>query len=190
MEAVIKDKIQEHVGNHCAQSDKQHGFSKGKSCLTNLLETFEEITDNLDKGNGVDIVFLDYQKAFDSVQHRRLLSKLSSYGVGGKILKWIQEFLCGRSQYVAVRKDRSAEAEVTSGVPQGSVLGPLLFIIYINDLPENVESNAQMFADDTKVFTHINSQDDVKRLDCRQTWTSYLSGRRHGSSNSTPQSVK
>ena len=92
------------------------------------------------------------------------MSKLSSYGVGGKILKWIQEFLCGRTQYVAVRKDRSAEAEVTSGVPQGSVLGPLLFIIYINDLPGNVESNAQMFADDTKVFTHINSQDDVKRL--------------------------
>ena len=164
MEAVIKDKIQEHVDNHCALSEKQHGFSKGKSCLTNLLETFEEITDNLDRGNGVDIVFLDYQKAFDSVPHRRLLSKLSSYGVGGKILKWIQEFLCGRTQYVAVRKDRSAEAEVTSGVPQGSVLGPLLFIIYINDLPGNVESNAQMFADDTKVFTHINSQDDVKRL--------------------------
>ena len=68
METVIKDKIQEHVDNHCALSEKQHGFSKGKSCLTNLLETFEEITDNLDRGNGVDIVFLDYQKAFDSVR--------------------------------------------------------------------------------------------------------------------------
>ena len=94
-----------HVDNHWALSEKQHGFSKGKSCLTNLLETFEEITGNLDRGNGVDIVFLDYQKAFESVPHRRLLSKLSSYGIGGNILKWIQEFLCGRTQYVAVRKD-------------------------------------------------------------------------------------
>ena len=130
MESIVKDKIQQHVDDHSALSQKQHGFSKGKSCLTNLLETFEDITDSLDRGDGVDVVFLDYQKAFDSVLHRRLLSKMQAYEIGGKILNWIEGFLCGRTQYVAVRKARSAEADVTSGVPQGSVLGPLLFIIH------------------------------------------------------------
>ena len=96
IESIVKDKIQQHVDDHSALSQKQHGFSKGKSCLTNLLETFEDITDRLDRGDGVDVVFLD------SVPHRRLLSKMQAYGIGGKILSWIEGFLCGRTQYVAV----------------------------------------------------------------------------------------
>ena len=164
METLIKNKILEHVEEHAALSGNQHGFMKGKSCLTNLLETLEEVTASLDQGLSVDVIFQDHAKAFDSVPHKRLINKLQAYGCTGKASRWVQDFLMGTTQVVSVRNATSSKAEVLSGVPQGSVLGPLLFIVYINDLPNHVNSSIQMFADDTKIFTKVDKPEDTTKL--------------------------
>ena len=148
---------------------------QGKSCLTNLLSTLEDITAFVDDGEPVDVIFLDYQKAFDSVPHRRLIKKLQAYGYGGKIVRWIEAFLTGRTQYVSVRSARSSEAEVVSGVPQGSVLGPILFVLYINDLPDHVKCMLEMFADDTKIYGEVKGEEGIRKLqtdlDNLQLWS-------------------
>ena len=164
METLIKNKILEHVEEHAALSGNQHGFMKCKSCLTNLSETLEEVTASFDQGFAVDVIFLDYAKAFDYVPHKRLINKLQAYGCTGKVSRWVQDFLMGRTQVVSVRKATSSKAEVLRGVPQDSVLGPLLFILYINDLPNHVNSSIQMFADDTKIFTKIDKPEDATKL--------------------------
>ncbi len=148
---------------------------KGRSCLTNLLETFEDITKMIDEGGGVDMIYLDYSKAFDSVPHKRLLSKLKACGLSDEILKWIEEFLVGRRQQVIIGDAKSEWTSVSSGVPQGSVLGPILFVLYINDLPDNVMSEVKMFADDTKLYRHISKEQDrttlQEDLNNLQTWS-------------------
>ena len=118
-----------------------------------LPETLDDATSALDSGEGLDMVFLDYKKAFDSVPHQRLVHKLKSYGFGDRIIQWVANFLNERKQIVTVRGHSSKPVSVLSGVPQGSVLGPLLFILYVNELPELVSSKIRMFADDTKVYT-------------------------------------
>ena len=112
----------------------------------------------------VDAIYLDFSKAFDTVPHKRLMSKLESYGITGSIKRWIQSFLTGRTQTVMVNNEESAAAPVISGIPQGSVLGPLLFVIYINDLPETVSSNVYLFADDTKIMRKVDNEEDAKAL--------------------------
>ena len=164
MEAIVKMKVLSHVDSLALLSKYKYGFMKGRSCLTNLLETFEDVTSMLDEGPGVDMVYLDYSKAFDSVPHRRLLSKLQAYGLKGRVWEWIQDFLVGRTQKVTVGDANSDWTNVVSGVPQGSVLGPILFVLYINDLPENVRSNVKMFADDTKLYRHVLGEDDKQLL--------------------------
>ena len=111
----------------------------------------------IDVGTSIDVVYLDFLKAFDKVPHRRLLVKLEAYGINGKVLRWIEAFLSGRQQRVNVRGAFSEWSAVTSGVPQGSVLGPILFIIYVNDLPDCIQSYLNIFADDTKLvpFVHL-----------------------------------
>ena len=118
----------------------------------------------LDKGNSVDAVYLDFRKAFDTVAHERLLIKLMGYGVNGKVLSWVKAFLTDRRQRVLVNQFQSDWATVTSGIPQGSVPGPLLFIIFINDLPDCVKSAIKIFADDTKIYREIKDQSDIKQL--------------------------
>ena len=145
-------------------SEDQHGFRAGHSCVTQLLEIVEIWTGMLDEGGGIDVVYLDFKKAFDSVPHRRLLKKLEAYGIQGNILKWVESFLTGRKQKVVFNGKSSPWEEVLSGIPQGSVLGPILFIIFINDLPDVVEGQVKIFADDTKLFKAIHSEEDSKQL--------------------------
>ncbi|CAB3992988.1 Hypothetical predicted protein, partial [Paramuricea clavata] len=136
----------------------QHGFTRGKSCVTNLLEVLNYIGSILDVGGQVDAVYLDMSKAFDKVNHKHLLHKLRMAGFGGSLLQWFQSYLTNRHQRVTAQGSTSTTLPVTSGVPQGSILGPVLFSLYVNDLPDTVtSSHVAMFADDTKLFKNINS---------------------------------
>ena len=121
-------------------------------------------TESLDQGNPVDVIYFDFRKAFDSVPHARLLLKFQTYGIRGNLLKWIKHFLTDHKQRVIVHNEQSEWCDVISGVPQGSVLGPLLFAIYVNDLPEVVQSLMFLFADDNKLFCSIVSDLDVAQL--------------------------
>ena len=165
LETLIGERMLDHAKVNNLLNDNQHGFMHGKSCLTNQLETPRgHIATSLDEGNCMDIISLDYQKAFDSVTHRRLLSTLNSYGYRGKVLKWVESFLIGRTQKVTVRGATSSKAVVVSGVPQWSVLGSILFILYINDLPELVSSRFKMFADDTEIYGPATTENEAKAI--------------------------
>lgn len=164
LETVLRDKVVNHMKSNHLFSSCQYGFLKGKSAALQLLNVLDTWTEALDNGTAIDCIYLDYQKAFDKVPHKRLLKKLGSYGIDINIVNWIRSFLTGRQQRVMVNGCNSDWRDVTSGVPQGSVLGPILFVIYINDLPEKISSNIYMFADDTKIFNKINSVVDNQVL--------------------------
>jgi len=142
----------------------QHGFVHGRSCLTNLLEVFEHWTSSMDEGYGVDVIYLDYTKAFDTVPHERLLAKLKMLGIHGNILRQIANFLQNRMMKVIVNGECSDWACILSGILQGSVLGSLLFLIFVNDLPDWIKTNIRMFADDTKIWTKTVTEEDVVKI--------------------------
>ena len=118
----------------------------------------------LEEHSPLDVVYFDFRKAFDSVPHCRLLYKLSCYGIRGKLLSWIRSFLTARRQRVVLNGFSSDWIDVTSGVPQGTVLGPLLFLVYVNDLPDAVQCPLRMFADDTKLFARVTADREVSEL--------------------------
>ena len=163
MESCIRDVIVRHLEQKL-QSAKQHGFISGRSTTTQLLYYLDECMKTIAEGGVVDAIYLDFSKAFDTVPHRRLVGKLEAYGIQGHVLKWICGFLKGRTQEVIVNGVKSASASVISGIPQGTVLGPVLFVIYINDLLDNVKSGGLLFADDTKIYRHISSREDAVEL--------------------------
>lgn len=150
----------------------QHGFVKGRSTSTQLLHVYHNISDAVDKGDQVDMIYLDFSKAFDRVPHHLLLHKLKMYGFHGTLLKWFRSYLDHRKQRVVIGGQDSDWTEVTSGVPQGSILGPLLFLLYINDMPKCVlSSQVALFADDSKCYKTIRDisdcislQDDLNQL--------------------------
>ena len=164
LESIIRDGLMEHLESTGQLSKDQHGFRQRRSCTTQLLEVMEDWTKALEKGEPIDALYLDFSKAFDSVPHQRLLSKLRACGVSGTLLEWIHCFLTGRQQQVVVGGCCSSWSPVTSGVPQGSVIGPTLFLLFINDMPDVLSSAVKMFADDTKVYRPVPLKQDCAAL--------------------------
>ena len=153
-----------HLEENNLLSGDQHGFRAGRSCITQLFEVIEIWTDLIDKGIPYDCIYLDFAKAFDKVPHKRLCSKIKAFGIKGNLLNWLSNFLTNRTQSVVINNISSNSSKVTSGIPQGSVLGPLLFLLYIDDITNNIDSVIKIFADDTKVFRAVNSTQDKLNL--------------------------
>jgi ribonucleases P/MRP protein subunit RPP40 len=160
MESILKDGILQHLSRNKVISSTQHGFTKGRSCTTNLLEFMEQLTRAADTGQAVDVIYLDFLKAFDKVPIKRLIAKLSAAGIHGNVLTWISDWLTDRKQRVVIGGKYSGWRAVLSGMPQGSVLGPVLFNIFINDLDDTATAKQLLkkFADDTKICQIIENQ--------------------------------
>ena len=174
MEKMIRDVMMEHIVKNNLITKEQHGFVRNKSCLTNLLETLDTVTDSFNNGHQSLVVFLDFQLAFDKVCHESLHYKLTQMGFCKEIRMWLRSYLRDRRQRVVIGESYSDWRHVTSGVPQGSVLGPLLFVIFINDMPEVVHHIIKLFADDSKLIGVIKNSRDIelvqKDLDALVGW--------------------
>ena len=164
LERLVRDAITVHMETNNLFTKHQHGFMRKRSCVTQLLESIEKWIEMIEQGYSVDVVYLDFQKAFDTVPHQRLMSKIYNYGIRGNVFNWIEDFLKSRRQRVVLNSYKSEWSNVLSGVPQGSVLGPLLFVLFINDLPSVVNSYNKIFADDTKIFAGIKYENDTLSL--------------------------
>ena len=164
-ERIIRKHLVKHLEKNHLICGNQHGFRRGRSCLTQLLAHIDIILKNFLHGRDTDVIYLDYAKAFDKVDHQILLQKLYSYGVRGKLLMWLNSYLSNRWQTVVINGEHSNPAKVISGVPQGTVLGPVLFIIYLNDMESCIKSSiVSCFADDTRLKRSIDSVEDTTLL--------------------------
>ena len=162
-EKVIRKQIVDYMERHHLFNPSQHGFRLGRSCLSQLIAHYDRILELLERGGHVDVVYIDFAKAFDKVDFGITLEKLSNLGIRGNIGRWIFSFLTNRTQTVLVNEGRSAPSEVLSGVPQGSVLGPLLFLILLGDIDEGIaRSFLSSFADDTRILSHIEGTDNIE----------------------------
>ena len=180
LEHIIVSNINKHLAFESILADCQHGFQSQRSCKTQLVQFFHDLVSNLYRAlnrnhRQTDVIIMDFTKALDRVPHRRLLYKLDYYGIRGSTHKWITSWLSGRFQKVVLDGQASDLVPDLSGVPQGSVLGPVLFLIFINDLPENIRSSVRLFADDCVLYRNIESltdcqilQDDLNRLAQRE----------------------
>ena len=168
LESCISNNIWEHLQE--IMNDHQHGFMPGRSSTSQLVGVLDKIGKVLDRGEQIDVIYLDMTKAFDKFNHELLINKLRRFGFKTNLLKqtyyyWFQSYLYHRRQQVTVLGSTSSSLPVTSGVPQGSILGPTLFLLYVNDLPDAVTSSTiATFADDTKLFKRIASNTDSNKL--------------------------
>ena len=166
MESIVRDIIMAHMMKNNLITDNQHGFVPGHNCITQLLVCLDDRTSVMESSEEFDVIYTDFSKAFDSVAHERLLVKLQNNGIKGDLLQWIRSFFSGRTQCVNVNGILSDWKDVISGVPQGSVIGPILFVIFINDMPDEVkESVCKLFVDDCKLYRNVSSsgQNDLQK---------------------------
>ena len=164
LEHIVTTNVVSHMDHHNLLYDLQHGFRSKRSCETQLVTLVEDLMRNSLAGSQTDLVLLDFSKAFDKVSHQKLLLKLHQYGIRGLSLKWIQTFLSGRTQTVVLENEKSGTVPVTSGVPQGSVLGPILCLIYSNDLPDKTRAKIRLFADDAAIYMAVFNLQDAQIL--------------------------
>ena len=161
MEHIIYSEIMTHLETHNILSDMQFGFRKRRSAELQLLQTIHDLAFDLNRKSQTDVILFDFSKAFDRVSHRHLITKLEYYGIRNNILNWVASFLSGRTQQVVCGGCYSSPTKVLSGVPQGSVLGPLVFLIYINDISYCVDSTCHLYADDCILYRRIDSFHDT-----------------------------
>lgn len=164
LEHIITSNIMTHLDKNNLLFPNQHGFRSRVSCETQLIQFTQDLYDDLNEGGQTDVIVMDFSKAFDKVDHQRLLLKLHRLGINSRTITWIKSFLSDRSQSVVLDGEQSDPCPVLSGVPQGSVLGPCLFLMYINDMPDSIKSNIRLFADDTIMYLTISNHTDCLTL--------------------------
>ena len=155
LEHIVASNLSKYLANSNLLFELQHRFREKRSCETQLVMLVNEIAKNMQMGKQIDLILLDFSKAFDKVAHEKLISKLHFYGIQGKTLSWVWILVLTAVVLNRVKSDKIA---VSSGVPQGSVFGPILFLAYINDLPDKVKSRVRLFADDTAIYLAISSE--------------------------------
>ena len=164
MESFVKDSVMTYMRAENLLLSKQYGFINGRSTMAQLLSYLDKCIHTIISRGVVDTIYFNYAKAFYSVPHGRLLGNLKSYSINSNVLEWIKAFLRNRRQIVDVNGTKSDPATVLSGIPQGSVLGPILFVKYVNDLPEVVKCGTYLFGDDTEIFRKMTTKEDVLQL--------------------------
>lgn len=172
METLVSKYIKYHLKTNDTLISAQHGFRESHSCDSQLVSLTQEIAEVLDRRGEMDAILIDFSKAFDVVPHKNLIDKINNLGIDCRIVKWIDEWLSGRTQRVRIGGTYSTELGVTSGVPQGSVLGPLLFLVFINDISQNLTCSIRLFADDCILYQEIvnsydyqNLQDNIRKIE-------------------------